>query len=367
MRIAILADPIDNQNAGIHVYTREMVNALIRTNPGHELILIREKKDPGLIKAEQISVWNTRLPIGFASLRLFLIVPLILYFKKADVVVEPAHFGPFNLPGKIKRVTIIHDLTPIMFPGLHRWHSQILQKIFLRRILNKADVIISNSDNTTKDLCKVYPKNCSKVQRIYPGKSENYIYSNKSGVLEKYKITKPYFLFVGTIEPRKNLTVLLEAFRLYKEKNQNDHILVIAGGKGWKSESFFSALQAHPNKNQICVTGFIENDHLPTLYSQAISFIYPSLYEGFGLPIIEAMSCGTPVIASDNSSLKESGGNLTKYFNAKDPASLSKLMADAIIDGNERKKISINVQEYAQRFNWDEFAKQAWRILVAPK
>src|SRR4051812_29685068 len=97
MTIAILADPIDNQNAGIHVFTREMTDALIRTNPGHKIILIREKVDINLKGAEQISVWNTRLPFGFASLRLFFIVPFILHRKKVDVVIEPAHFGPFNL------------------------------------------------------------------------------------------------------------------------------------------------------------------------------------------------------------------------------------------------------------------------------
>src|SRR6185295_4219377 len=135
---------------------------------------------------KQIPIRNTRLPIGFASLRLFFIVPFILRRKKADVVLEPAHFGPFNLSKKIKRVTIIHDLTPILFPELHRWHSQILQKIFLRGILNKANLIITNSENTSKDVCRVYPSNCSKVKRIYPGISDSFKPSNIPGVLEKY-------------------------------------------------------------------------------------------------------------------------------------------------------------------------------------
>ena len=103
MRIAIIADPIDNQNAGIHVFTKEMVDAMIRTNPGHEIILIREKRDPELKGAEQICLWNTRLPIGYASLRLFIMIPWLMIRKKVDVVIEPAHFGPFNLPKKIIR------------------------------------------------------------------------------------------------------------------------------------------------------------------------------------------------------------------------------------------------------------------------
>ena len=132
MRVAILADPIDNQNAGIHVFTRKMVNAMIRNNPGHKIILIREKIDSNLKGVKQIALPNIHLPVGYASLRLFFIVPFVLHRNKADVVIEPAHFGPFNLLPKIKRVTIIHDLTPILFPNLHRWHSQFLQKIFLK-------------------------------------------------------------------------------------------------------------------------------------------------------------------------------------------------------------------------------------------
>ncbi len=364
MRIAILADPIDNQNAGIHVYTREMTEAMIRTNPGHELILLREKHDVTLKGVEQISVWNTRLPIGFASLRLFFLVPLILHRKKIDIVIEPAHFGPFNLLSHIKRVTIIHDLTPILFPELHRWHSQILQKIFLKGILNKVNLIISNSDNTSKDICRVYPLNCKKIKRIYPGVSSIFIPSNKQGVLEKYKINNPYFLFVGTIEPRKNLLVLLEAFRIYKENNNNSISLIIAGGIGWKAEAFHEALKHHPNKDKIICTGFVDTEDLPTLYSLAIAFIYPSLYEGFGLPIVEAMSCGTPVIAADNSSLSESGGNLTHYFNANDPKALSLLMSKVSEQIIKQGKNTSDLLEYANKFNWDEFAHLMWKTIL---
>ena len=363
MRIAILADPLDNQNAGIHVFTKEMVAALIRNNPGHELILIREKKDMDLKGAKQIALFNTRLPIGFASLRLFFIVPWILCLKKADVVVEPAHFGPFNLPKSKKRVTIIHDLTPILFPELHRWHSQILQKIFLKGILNRANLIIANSDHTARDICKVYPQNCTKVQRIYPGVNVQYKAFDKAGVLEKYKINKPYFLSVGTIEPRKNLLTLLEAFRLFKKKNMNELVLVIAGGTGWKSETFFQALEKHPYKSDIIVTGFIDAADLPVLYTKAISLIYPSLYEGFGLPVLEALSCGTLVISANNSSLPEAGGEVADYFDALDPEALCNKMENYSSDENLREKLKMQMKGHVEKFSWDLFAQVFWESI----
>ncbi len=361
MRVAILADPIDNQNAGIHVYTREMVAAMIRTNPGHELILIREKIDSAIKGVTQIAVPNIRLPIGFASLRLFLIVPFILHQKKVNVVIEPAHFGPFNLIRRIKRITIIHDLTPIIFPELHRWHSQLLQKIFLKGILNKTDTIITNSENTSKDLCKVYPANCNKVKRIYPGISSLYEPDSNTAALNKYKITNPYFLFVGTIEPRKNLIVLLEAFQKFKEENNSTVQLVIAGGNGWKSETFFEALNKHPFREHILLTGFVLNEELPSLYTHAIAVIYPSLYEGFGLPVAEAMCCGTPVIASNNSSIPEAGGDGAIYFDSANVNELATQMLKIFTDPELRKNLSQKAKTHAAKFSWDKFANQFWK------
>jgi len=367
MRIAILADPLDNQQAGVHVFTSEMVKAMIRTNTGHELILIREKTDVALKGVTQVPVWNTRLPLGFASLRLFFIVPFLLRKKKADVVIEPAHFGPFNLPKRTKRVTIIHDLTPILFPNLHRWHSQVLQGIFLKGILNKTDLIVANSDHTAADVCNVYPQNCRKVKRIYPGKSARFRPENKSGALEKYQIRKPYFLFVGTIEPRKNLLVLLEAFRLFRHQAKSSVTLVIAGGNGWKSESFFEALRNHPDKDLIRCTGYVDAEDLPTLYTQALAMIYPSTYEGFGLPVLEAMSCGTPVISADNSSLPEAGGNIARYFKADDPAALARLMSDTAADLELRNKLSEQMSAHVKKFDWDEFGREMYKAIEALK
>jgi glycosyltransferase involved in cell wall biosynthesis len=364
MRIAIIADAVDNQKAGVHVFAREMILALIRNNPSHELILIREKRDPALKNVEQVIVPNTRLPVGFASIRLFILVPLILLRKKIDVVVEPAHFGPFNLPKKIRRVTIIHDLTPVLFPHLHRWHSQILQRIFLRGILNKADIIIANSENTKRDICKTYPSNCKKVEKIYPGKSDLFIpHRNNNNILKKYKINSPYFLNVGTIEPRKNLMVLLEAFRIYKERIPDKTLLVIAGGRGWKSESFYNALNNHPNRDEIICTGYVEDAELPALYSHAMAMIYPSVYEGFGLPVIESMSCLTPVIAADNSSLKEAGGNLAAYFQSDNAEELAMLMMKFAHESGIRRLDANAVREHLKQFDWDKFAVKFYSLI----
>jgi glycosyltransferase involved in cell wall biosynthesis len=363
MRIAILADPLDNQNAGVHVYTRGMVDAMIRNNPGHEIILVREKRDDTLRHVEQIIIPNTRLPVGFASLRLFFIIPFLLRRAKADVVIEPAHFGPFNLPSRIKRVTVIHDLTPLIFPHFHRWHSQVLQRIFLKRILKRTDLIIANSDHTAMDIRKMFPFTGSRIRKIYPGVRTDFGAEPDYDVIRKYNLTSGYFLFVGTIEPRKGLGTLLEAFRIYKSIAGNNRQLVIAGGKGWKADDFYVQLESHPFRSDIHVIGYIPTNELPSVYKGATALIYPSLYEGFGFPVVEALMFGKPVITSRNSSLTEAGSDLALYFETGQVQQLADQMMDVADNESLRIKMKELGPDFAKRFNWDAFALDLYRIL----
>lgn len=373
MRIAILADPLDNQRAGVHVFTREMIHALLRSDPGNEYILVRSRKDDQFDRypnVEQICIPMLQLPgrvavLGYLllSLRLFLLIPLILNCRRIDTVIEPTHFGPFNLRPRVRRVTIIHDLTPILFPELHRWHSQFLQNRFLRGILKRTGLIIANSDNTAADIVETYPEVAHKVHRIYPGRGKIFHFRKDDRVLAKYGLLKPYFLFVGTIEPRKNLLVLLEAFRLFKERTSADAQLVIVGGDGWKSDDFFVALGKHPFKMDIIRPGFVPAVELPVLYSSTIAFVYPSTYEGFGLPILEAASCGTAVIAAENSSLPEAAGPGALYFSTSDVSELAARMELLYRDGNLRDDLANRGRERAQQFSWDKFASELLELL----
>ncbi len=356
MKVAIIADPLDNQSAGVHVFTRELIAALLRIGKADDLILIRERYDPDS-PIKQIVVPNIRLPIGFASLRLFFIVPFLLRRSGVEAVFEPAHFGPFNLPSRIKRLTMIHDLTPLIFPEHHRWHSQLLQRIFLRRILRRTDRVFTNSRHTSKDLVRFFPFCAKKNTAIYLGKSPIYKPVYQSGVLQEYGIDKPYFLNVGTIEPRKQGVTLLESFKLFCLKKQQPYLLVLVGQKGWKTEAFDAALEQHPYKDRIIQTGYVPLEHLPILYTHAQALIYPSEYEGFGLPIIEALACGTAVIAADNSSLREIGEGSAHFFPTGDATALSKMMSEVITETDDH---SAAYQQHAAQYDWEHTARRFW-------
>jgi len=354
MKIAILADPLDNQRAGVHVFTRELITALIQLGYADRLLLVRERIDPQLL-VEQLAVPNIHLPIGFASLRLFFIIPYLLRQRKEVVAVfEPAHFGPFNLPKRMKRITMIHDLTPILFPQYHRWHSQILQRLFLRSILKNTDWVLTNSRHTQTDVARVFPFTQQKVSHVYLGRHVAFKPTPHAARIAELGINTPYFLNVGTVEPRKNLLTLLTAFELFCLKNStNNQQLILVGEVGWKAEAVVQALENHPFKSRIQRLGYVDFADLPILYTHSQALIYPSEYEGFGLPIIEALACGTPVIAAQNSSLAEIGEGAAIFFPTHDAEDLSKKMAQVIGQPPSKELLT----QHAAQFSWTACAR----------
>lgn len=363
MKIAILADPLDNQRGGVHVYTRELITALARLDSDNEYLLVREKATPAIPGTQSLVVPNNRFGLVFAAFRMFFIVPYLLRRHQVDIVVEPAHFGPFNLPRRVHRVTVIHDLTPLLFPQYHIWHSQMLQRLFLKGILRRASLVITNSRHTRKDVLEHFPFLKNKVIAAHLGANPALTPLRTRAWLDQQGITTPYWLTVGTIEPRKNLVNLLMAYQQYRQ-NGGSGQLIVAGQRGWKSEPFFEALGQHPYRADILLTGFVPDEALPQLYSHAQALIYPSEYEGFGLPVLEAMRCGCPVICSSVSSLPEVGGSVAYYIDYQEPASIARQMqAVDQLDDSARSALKEQSVEWAAQFNWAAHAKACHEAL----
>ena len=266
MRIAFLADPLDRQYGGIHVYTKELIKALSVLDTKNEYIIVRSESKNEFIGIEEIVIPYSSFP-GYRFWRLFFQVPRVLAKKEVDIVVEPAHFGPFNLPKKIKRVTVIHDMTVFMFPELHVWSSQYLQRKFLPRILKKADQVITNSKNTTKDLLKFFPFVKDKTTSILLGKDLSFKPQINNDILLNHKIKQPYILFVGTLEPRKNITTIIKAFDKFKDQSGLKHQLILVGKKGWKSDSIFDSIDQSPYKDDIIWLGYVPKEEFVLLSS----------------------------------------------------------------------------------------------------
>lgn len=358
MHIVIIADPLDKQSAGIFYYAKNLIQNLLEIDKKNTYSIIKLNSRETSKNITFIPLNNTFTFQRNDPWRTFVTLPNLIKKLNPDVVIELAHFGPFNLPKKIKRVTVIHDLTPTKFPHYHKFSSQYIQRIFFPGIIKRADLLITNSKNTTKDLLTFYPKSEGKVKSIYLGKSNNFAPVSSVKVLKQYKISKPYFLTVSTIEPRKNLCCLLDAYTSFRTNNVGKIELVISGGIGWKSKRFFKKYFHHPFKNDIKLIGYANRTDLPALYSHAELFIFPSLYEGFGLPVLEAMTCGTACISSNTSSLPEICNDAAIYFNPESSKELSEKMELIMNDKALQKDLQRKSIEQAKKFSWEKYAKE---------
>ncbi len=353
MKIGIIGDALDRQYAGIHIYTKNLVDHLVKVDLENEYFLFREKASVNPSFHEIVIPVFKWIP-GYQSFRLLFAIPTLARKYNLDVVVEPAHFGPFNLPKSIKRVTVIHDLTPILFPEWHTFNGWFLQKLFLPGIVKRADLIITNSEYTKSDIVNHMHKDPAEIIPIHLGISDRFYRRKNLAVLKEYGIYKPYILYLGTLEPRKNLIGLIKAVELFKERNPHaQEQLILTGKKGWKIKELLRNKYQSRYHHDIILLGYAERDHLPHIYSGATFFIYPSFYEGFGIPVLEALACGVPVLASKSTSLPEVGGKHVHYFDPSDVNDMANTMHIVFhgVTGDNKESM-----EYAQSFTWERMA-----------
>jgi glycosyltransferase involved in cell wall biosynthesis len=362
VKVVVIADCLDTQNAGIHVYTRNLIEAL-QSSPEFDTVVVKIKNNTDS-SFKNLLVVPPVIPFLLKDpFRIFFSLPKAIRRFHPDIVIEPAHFGPFNLPKKIKRVTVIHDLTPLIFPQWHSCISSRLQCIFLPAIIKKASLIITNSTNTTNDLLKYFPLGSSKIAKIYPA-TDSFFLLNPEEIITK---KQPFILSVGTVEPRKNLSRLLDAYRMFREKCDYSYQLIICGGKGWKNKKFYKKLNTHPYKNDILIKGFVSRAELKSLYSTTSAFIYPSLYEGFGFPVAEAMGCGAPCLVSNRSSLPEVGGKAVIYFDPENIQDISAKLVNVINSVEEITDLSNKGRKQVASFSKEQFTSNLEKFLLALK
>ncbi len=250
-----------------------------------------------------------------------------------------------------KQIATVFDLTSIKFPEWHHPRTAELDKIRFERIKKYADLVLTISENSKKDFLEFAPK--LQVKVINPGVSEKYsraISQNEiKRVVKKYNLPKKYILSVATLEPRKNIKRLIKAYL----KANIDKQLVLVGSDGWKNEKEFKLIK---NTKKIINLGYVPEDDLPVIYKLADLFVYPSFYEGFGIPIIEAMSMGIPVICSNTSSLPEAAGNAAFFINPYRIDDLVNAFLKIDRDSKLRKNLTTKGLAQAKKFSWNKSA-----------
>lgn len=364
MRITIDYTSAVRQKAGIGRYTRNLVAALADADRSNEYTLFCAGAEP--VSAHWPANFGVRatrvsarvLAIGWH--RLHLPVTAERLSGQSDLF----HSPDYTLPPlkKARGVVTIHDLSFLRVPECADPALRDYLTDNVPRAVRRASRILVDSSNTKQDVVDLLRVSADKVSVIYAGVESRFRPTRDleefARVRSRYRLPELFVLFVGTIEPRKNLSRLISAYSDFRRQTGLPHQLVISGSKGWLYNEIFEQVTREGLSEDILFPGFVDDKDLPVLYSLADLFVFPSLYEGFGLPPLEAMACGTPVIASDNSSLPEVLGQAALLVPAEDTTAITDAMARVLGDVNLRTRLADLGRAQAARFTWSGAAHQ---------
>jgi glycosyltransferase involved in cell wall biosynthesis len=292
-----------------------------------------------------------------------------IFREKPDILWMPMHSLPFLRSRKTKTIVTIHDLAFKIFPQFFPKKDLHRLNLFTDYAVKNADKLIAVSNSTKNDILKLYPEiNAEKIKVIHHGYDKE-LFNEKISldkirkINTKYQIPDAkYIIYVGAIQPRKNIETLIEAYKIIKkEKNLKDLKLVIAGDLGWQYEPILEKIKS---TGSVIYTGKFETKDLPALLAGAKVFVLPSLYEGFGLPVLEAMACGTPVIAANNSSLVKIVDNAGLLFNVYSNQNLAEALKKILENDKLRGDLRRKGLERAKDFSWEKCARETLEWLT---
>ncbi|WP_373481210.1 glycosyltransferase family 4 protein [Geminocystis sp.] len=292
------------------------------------------------------------------------------FWQNLDIIHGTDHYV-FPFPYG-KKVMTIHDLTFLKFP----FYSNQIVKTYTKRIkkcLQWTDLVITFSENTKQDIMDYFGVKSDQIAVTSEASRYNINYLKDKNI-EKikskvdYDFQQPFILFVSTIEPRKNIINLVKAFNLIKEKYTVNHHLILIGQKGWEYEKIFAEIENSNFREEIHYLGYLSDETVAVFYSLADAFVYPSLYEGFGLPILEAMTLGTPVITSNTSCLPEVAQNAAMYINPDDYESIATTIYEVISQPDLQKDLITRGKNRAKLYSWERVAQETLKAyeLILP-
>jgi glycosyltransferase involved in cell wall biosynthesis len=366
MRIAIDIRNMVFSRAGISKYTENLIRSLAGIDQSNEYVLLSNTKSRrDWSKFSNVSEKVIRLPnVGRFTEKFWEEALLPVELKKADIFHSPR----FMLPKKkvCKYIDTIHDLAFKRYPELFTEQTFSYVNDWVERAVKKADKIIAISNNTKKDLIDLFNAKADRIEVIYLGVDHAFCPVDSNDPLtetrNKYGLPEKFILFVGTIEPRKNLKRLIEAFYEFRKDASNQHALIIAGGRGWQYSEIFKSVEKLGLDKHVIFLDYIPEQDLPLIYNAADLFVYPSLYEGFGLPVLEAMACGVPVVTSDTSSLPEITQDAAVLVHPLDTHALAKAMENVLKDRDLMLKMRDKGLKRASQFCWSETAKKTLQV-----
>ena len=366
--------PLQVRSAGIGVYTEALVRhlaarhadttfvlyglagpaaRLLRNGPQHSLPVNVRRADSALYP----------LVMGYPLAGLPRLLPFRLRGDRAVLFHATNYAAPRT--GRVPLVVTVHDLALVRFPELG---TPALRRIvgLARPATAAARLVLADSESTARDLRDLFGVSPGKIRVVYPGCDAHLpaptVEAARQRLGQRFGLAAPYLLHVGTLEPRKNLPRLLGAYARVRASGGDVPLLVLAGGRGWAAEAIERAVAALGLADAVRFTGAVEREDLAALYAAAELVVYPSLYEGFGLPVVEAMACGAPVVTSNVSSLPEVAGDAAVLVDPRDEAAIAAAITELLRDDRARAELRRRGLARARKFSWARCAEQTWTV-----
>lgn len=363
MKVAFMGRSLRGRYTGVVRYTDALVRALAPRMEGDLSVFLTRAAD-GL---DGVHIRRVRAPFPTPNeyaraLWEQTVVPIEVARLGSDVYHSPNYILPLAL--RCPAVVTVHDIA-FLDRSLHRLRSHLYLSALTRRALNVSRRIICVSAHTGDLLAARFPSTRERIRVIGEGVDERFRPQPDSVVQEfreRFGLDRSYVLFVGTHEPRKNLDRVIQAYELAVQRTGTEHLLAIAGVRGWKDEAAQRALHSSPARDRIRLLGYVPDELLPAAYSGADAFVYPSLLEGFGLPPLEAMACGAPVLTSNSTSLPEVVGEAALTVDPLDVEEIAKGLQRLMCDAELRVALAAAGRRRSERFRWDRVAEQTMAV-----
>jgi len=353
---------------GIGRFADETLRNITREHPEHKFIFIFDRD----FSSEFIYSDNIIPLKGFPQTRHPFLwymffekhVPAVLEKYKADIFLSPD--GWLSLKTSVKSLPVMHDINFFHFPGFIPLQVRSYYNYFIPRFVRKASRIATVSEFSKKDISDYFHYDTAKIDVVHNAASDRFSpisTEEQFAVRQKFTGGCPYFLFTGLIHPRKNIAGLIRAFDGFKASSGSNVKLFLAGSLKWKNSDVRSAFSGSPYKADIIFAGRIPDADLRKITASALAMVYVSFFEGFGLPVIEAMNCDVPVIASETSSLPEVGGDAVYYVDPYSTESIKNAMLALYKDDKFRNDLIIRGRVNRQRFSWKKTADLLWQSI----
>ena len=369
MKIGINAQILSPVSAGVANYTKNLIKGLIELDSENEYHLFGREEYLREFASKNVKLNFTRVLCQKSPLRILweqFVLPLRILKKDLNVFHYPDH--TLSLLGKVcPTVITIHDLAFLRFPEMFNLSRRIYKSFVIKRSVELADKIITVSEFTKSEAVKLLRVPEEKIRVIYNGVENSFHGVGDEKRLEeirnRYGLRGRLILFVGTLEPRKNIVRLIKAYNFLRGGHQGwDVTLVIAGAIGWLYDDIFNTVKSLKLEKEVIFLDYVPREDLVYLYNCSSVVVYPSLYEGFGFPPLEAMACGTPVVVSNTSSLSEVVGDAGVYVDPYDVVDIAHGIEKALTDEELRERLIQKGLERAKSFSWEEMARKTLKV-----